>query len=422
MSQIKMPTVTVSMPRLAEGFADGFITVLPDQTDCTAELVTVYWADKAGQRLADYDYLVHARTDGFSFEIDDKDIIISTSYAPTGKPTVLPIPRGRVVPKGAVGLLVEVGAAEAAYVPLPAEPVYLDLGKKAFEFQIMSDLHLNSDRTTIACTHTVATFEDIIAEAHDSVGLMMCGDMTNHGWDEDFDILNALVAEAEGLPPVTYLIGNHDFGHALPDPDHPPYKDFFGEGPLYFDRWISGCHHIFLAFDGVGWRRPIPDEEVAWLREKLAEDADPTKPIFVYCHEPIRNTVAGSTDAGHWWGIENGEEVGKILAAYPQAIFFTGHTHWEFASLDEIYYADERMCNGVNIPCVKELGTPLNRPTADRLTGSEAVFVEVYENGNVLIRGRHTLNHQWVGDYLIGERERNAGSEGNGENEEYAAF
>ena len=401
MSQIKAPIVTVSMPRLAEGFADGTITVTVDPTDLTADTVFVYWADADRQRLAGYNFLTRKRSDGFSAVFEKKEKI-STSYEPTGKPTVLTVPHNRVVPEGAAGLLIEAGAAEPVFVPLPTAPGKVKLGRKLMEFQVASDLHLERGREDPSFLHTAALFEDIAETSPDSAGLMIAGDIMQHSRPYEYDLMNQLVAEARGIPEITAVVGNHDLtGFRLEETEIPAYHSYFGDDPQYFDRWIGGYHFIFLALRPRDTVIPMEEEEVAWLREKLAEDADPSKPIFLFCHEGFKDTVAGCGEDEGWWGISDDGEARSLLTAYPQAILFTGHTHWECASLNQIYYADERMCNGVNTASVSYLWTGLDRAKGEWLDGSEALYVEVYENGSVLIRCRDILRRTWVAEYVI---------------------
>ena len=56
------------------------------------------------------------------------------------------------------------------------------------------------------------------------------------------------------------------------------------------------------------------------------------KPIFVFIHQPLYDTVAGSKPGRGWNGVEQDKQVKDILEKYLQAILFTGHTHWEFGS------------------------------------------------------------------------------------------
>lgn len=399
------PIVSFSMPRLSDGLAEGVISVTPDPSDLTADTVRVYWAGHDCRPLCGRNCLARSRADGFSVRFEDK--IKITSYRPTGRPTVIRIPKNLLVPEGAAGLLVEAGAADMTFVPFETEPGRIAPGRKVLEFQAVSDLHLNTESgggsfpKKIAGIHAAALFEDIPAVSPESIGVMVAGDLTNHGFEGDYNILRDLCASAPAMPPFYCAMGDHDYGWNLPDPDDPPYRHFFGEHPLYYDRWLSGYHFIFLSYEKEGSPCPIPEEELVWLRGKLAENAVPSRPIFLFCHGAVRGTVTGSAPEEGWWGIENGDEVGRILAGYPQAILFSGHSHYETSSPSEIYLADARMCSAVNTASVAYLWTPLDTPEGEYLEGSEGIYAEVYESGDVLIRCRDIMRRTWIAEYII---------------------
>lgn len=62
------------------------------------------------------------------------------------------------------------------------------------------------------------------------------------------------------------------------------------------------------------------------MSDKLKQAAkdDPEKPIFVFHHQPFKDTVYGSE-----WGFDiNRDLFYDTLRNYPQVITFSGHTHY----------------------------------------------------------------------------------------------
>ena len=55
-----------------------------------------------------------------------------------------------------------------------------------------------------------------------------------------------------------------------------------------------------------------------------AVEADPEKPVFVFQHEHVRDTVYGSSKSDGW-GLETFTEV---LSKYPQVVHISGHSHF----------------------------------------------------------------------------------------------
>ena len=385
-------SVELDLPKAAEGFAEGTVTVTLDPNSPAADLIELFWGAEDGKPLKGYGLLARIRPSGYAITEDDGSI---TQKGDPADPTVITLPEGLIIPDGAVSVLAftENERGKSAYVaaPLPETAVAFTLGEPILEFQAVSDLHLTGENDHEHTRHVSAMLGDIARNSPDSVGIMAVGDIAHNGAAGQYKQMLSLASRTKNLPPVVYLIGNHDYIDGNDE-----FLDFVDNGGLWFDKWIDGYHFIYLALVDGDYRTPMPEEEVAWLREKLAEDADPTKPIFLFCHEGIINTVAGCSEEEDWWGITNGEEIGRILADYPQAIFFSGHTHWELLSENEYYPADERMCNGFNTASVGYLWTALDYVGGVKQTGSEGLYVTVYDNGVTLVQGRDFTTKKWV--------------------------
>jgi hypothetical protein len=84
-------------------------------------------------------------------------------------------------------------------------------------------------------------------------------------------------------------------------------------------------------------------------------------------------------------------ELRQILDEYPDAVVFSGHTHWQFDSLQPLLMSSGNTANYLNTASVGYLWTDLDTG----LVGSQGYFVEVYED-YVLIRGRDFAEQKWV--------------------------
>ncbi|WP_179218685.1 metallophosphoesterase [Saccharibacillus sp. O23] len=166
-----------------------------------------------------------------------------------------------------------------------------------------------------------------------------------------------------------------------------------GEAAPYHDHWLGGYHFIFL-----GSESPHPKDcdlsgaQLEWLRDRLGEDASADKPIFVFLHQPLKNTVAGSTEAQGWHGVNQDAALSEALAAYPQAILFSGHTHWQLEAARTMFDGHGRMPSMFNASSVAYLWTDGD----EHLTGSEGLQVEVYAD-RVVARGRDFVRREWIG-------------------------
>ncbi|WP_434748813.1 metallophosphoesterase family protein [Paenibacillus amylolyticus] len=99
----------------------------------------------------------------------------------------------------------------------------------------------------------------------------------------------------------------------------------------YHDHWIDGYHYIFL-----GTEQPHPKD-----CEMSSEQAALDRPIFLFIHQPLMDTVAGSLQTRY--GVNQDAELKAVLAKYPQAILFSGHTHWQLQAPYTMYHGAGRM-------------------------------------------------------------------------------
>ncbi len=147
------------------------------------------------------------------------------------------------------------------------------------------------------------------------------GDISNNGTLSSMKKAKSIMDKAveEGTE-LLCMLGNHEF-YTAPEGTVSRFRDAFGveeRGHVV----VNGFHFIYLSPDASnGW--DFSSSAAKWLSgelEKAAED-DPTRPIFVFEHEHVKDTVYGSQD----WGVS---ALRATLKKYPQVISFTGHSHF----------------------------------------------------------------------------------------------
>lgn len=368
---------------VSKGEADGVINVSFESEVEKGDLYS-FWGDKDGNKLSGYTFLT-------------KQKVNKKTEAK------IKIPANTVIPEGAESIIVYVKSGaettENFVIKLPENAKPVDRENILFDFQVCSDIHIDREFPTYT-EHLNALLDDIAVVAPDSKGVMVVGDISNHGYQEEYDLVKEVLAGKPNHPEMHYVKGNHDVSYGKNNPTFNAqmkiFNKFSGNKSLYYDLWINECHFIFLATDEKGCPTSMPDEEIEWLRETIKVNASPDRPIFVFCHESIQDTVAGSSAAEKWWGIKNGDKVAEILKDYPQACFFTGHSHWILSSKNEMYPADQFMCNAFNTSSLGYLWTGYNIVEGESEEGAEAIYVEVYKD-KVLVRGRDVENGQWIG-------------------------
>jgi Icc protein len=262
-------------------------------------------------------------------------------------------------------------------------------------FQVISDTHVRADDDHLYNRHLELALQDIAASdyATASSGIMHVGDITDHGLAEEYEALQRILAKHhEGLPAIRYTVGNHDVALGKWAYRIASYESVTGMSGTYHDHWINGYHFIFLGTEqGLERFASLSDDQLAWLDEKLGEDAAARNPVFVFLHQPLKDTVAGSLAAQAWFGVEQDEALRAVLLKYPQAILFTGHTHWHLGSAHTMHREGEHGPVMFNAASVAYLW---NDDDA-YVQGSQGYYVEIYADC-VLVRGRNFTDGSWV--------------------------
>lgn len=96
------------------------------------------------------------------------------------------------------------------------------------------------------------------------------------------------------------------------------FKGIFGMNP---DNSFTLNSYSFICISVEEGCR-IKDKKKLWLKSELqkAAEKDPKKPIFVFQHPHLSDTVYGSIG----WG---DDDIISILMDYPQVVDFSGHSH-----------------------------------------------------------------------------------------------
>lgn len=214
--------------------------------------------------------------------------------------------------------------------------------KGSIEFEVLSDIHISTDNQS---NRDSVNFIDAINDTKeffpDSVGIMQSGDFTENGYENQFkgyyDIINEY---GEGLNFLN-ILGNHDVRWKSGwDEIYNRYmnynKPYMGEtdGKVYHNKWIDGYNFIAINTEwDIKDRAYISPEQLVWLDKTMAEGAEDGKPIFIFLHQPTRDTHWNSND----WDVGVQDfALKEVLRKYPQSIMFTGHLHNGLGALEVV--------------------------------------------------------------------------------------
>ena len=383
-----MAPIGATYTPFGNGYAGGTVTVTMPTEALNSYDIVMYWADANGVLEG---YSSHAR-----FKVTSTIV----NYT---------IPKSVIIPKEATRLLVY--AQRSSTGELSSQFVSIDLpegsqmditSNKVTSFFAISDVHIGSAN---GAKHFKLMLAEAIALYPNGVPIYVAGDVTDNGNEGQYVELMALYGEvlsaygkSSAEYPLYLAIGNHDYPSAyhvfleyatLPDGTHPT--------DTCYDFWLDGYHYIFLGSDSPsGLNSYFSAETLAWLDSTLAECRDTSRPIFIFLHQPMYNTVSGSLPGEGWHGVSNEDEFKTVISKYPEIVMFNGHTHWEMNSVGNAFDGTEELPIHIyNCASVSYLWSGYNKVTGENMYGSHGYAVDVYED-RVVIRGRDFVNSLWI--------------------------
>jgi glucan-binding YG repeat protein len=242
--------------------------------------------------------------------------------------------------------------------------------------------------------------EDFKTTAPKYKAIAIVGDLTNQGMVQQYEAFNGILDQY--IPSYTERIltmGNHEFfekkyNTSLTDADMVNrFLQYTGRDRLYYDTWIYGYHFITLGSEfttGGDYNSAfISDEQYKWLEETLAVNASASRPIFVFLHQSIKDTIYGSE---YWSGVSD-TRLAEILRKYPQSILFTGHSHYLLEHPRTLYQDGFTMVNTGAVAYGYYDGGNLNNK-------SQGLLVNVYKD-RVDIKARDFHTSTWINEYSI---------------------
>lgn len=267
-------------------------------------------------------------------------------------------------------------------------------------FAVLGDVHGNVDsfQKAIKDLYTVNPGMD---------ALVLNGDTVDQGIEEQYNSVKKVLSKNKDLLPKTIIrnIGNHEFFNYSEGANSPQqvqtfinrYLEFSGEKKVYHDTWLKGYHFISLGSENSNSKTVnsitafVSKEQQNWLKEKLAENYQKGKPIFVFLHQPLVFQFGDKT----YVGVEQSEQIKEILSQYPEVILFTSHTHKDLGdnSVEENnpFIMIHTGAVGYTIIFDKSSQGGMRRETSY----IKGLYIEVTGN-KVVVKGRDIKEKQWI--------------------------
>ena len=264
-----------------------------------------------------------------------------------------------------------------------------------YNFQVFSDIHIQQGLMN-HYSHLNTALKDVLRFAGNSEAIFTVGDNTNRGQESDYlmlnDIINNVFKDDVVHPNIYFSLGNHEYMYTNSFNDAINlFKEHTNVPNTYYSVDIQECKFIVLGSSVKTVEGSIDEAQITWLKEQLKQ-VDKHKPTFLFLHQPLYNTVSGSLPGQGWDGMRNVSDTLKdILKEYPNAILFTGHTHWTLDSKQPALYGKGSNASFINAASVGYLWNDEDKEEP----GSEGLFIEVYED-YILIKGREFVDKKWV--------------------------
>lgn len=374
------------------GSAAGKLTITSG--DNLPDSYVVYWADKNGA-LAGYTPLASLPVTKAVTEYSVPDTLIPNE---ADRLLVRAVKNGETTQNSVSAML-------------PKDSNDYDLGTLLYEFQVVSDTHVRpvGDGFQGGSNHFASALEDIKTISPDSAGLMINGDVVDDGTVAQYQTWQKILTDAGWtLDKVHCGIGNHEYYIRRSDEDISDeglikrFLEYTNANPdvntIYHDFWLEGAHFIFLGSEALGdhMSATLSDTQLSWLEEKLAEKRDKGRPIYVFLHQGLDNTVSGTFDGVS--DIKQNDKLAAILKKYPEVILFSGHTHADMNGENNMKARDE------DLPSIFNTGAIVNLwENGKQMAGAQGYYVYVFED-KVILRGRDFVNNLWVAaaQYQVG--------------------
>ena len=214
-----------------------------------------------------------------------------------------------------------------------------DTAECLLNIAVISDTHMDGSAARQAVLELAL---NDIAMADYPVDLMIIsGDVTDHGEQEEWETVAAAFANTEYLPEIILAEGNHDTwadaGYDAALENFIYYNEVIAGRTIdkpYYSTEIGGYTFVVMGSEEDHTDAFISEEQIEWLDATLSEASVDGKPIFVISHWPINKTHGlpeswGDEDYDEFTGGfgEQSDQIKAVLEKYENIFFISGHIH-----------------------------------------------------------------------------------------------
>lgn len=336
-------------------------------------------------------------------------------------------------------VLGKIVSAVVAAVMILTTPVNLILGKKTekikdakdgcrLSFFAISDTHIDEKTPFISDTMLEMGLSDMEKAKDRPDAFVIDGDITNHGYYEQWDIFAESMARHDVSDNVFTVVGNHDtWGPNRDDFENPVdgvkptfinySKKVAGReiSEMYYSDIVNGYYFIALGSEEDHTYAYLSDKQLEWFASEMEKASATGLPIFVFLHQSINQTHGlpynwslDEEDPADEGGIgAQSDRVVEILKKYDNVFYISGHIHAGFKNekdkLGAEYTSVEYMKNDngnnitlINIPCF----TNPDVIRGGHIPSGCGYVIEAYDD-SVMIRARNFGAGTWITKYDV---------------------
>ena len=232
----------------------------------------------------------------------------------------------------------------------------------------------------------------------------ICGDISQEGTEEEFQAYAKVAALSKS--PVYATTGNHDCTSFGINPEI--WEKYTGNPPVFEKSVVVDGrteHFLFLGMRRWYFQEPYYYEHVEWLERKLEEYEGERCYVFTHLFFPDRaGNMNGVYPRGNWLSGDQLERLENLCRKYNNTIWFSGHSHWEWAlqkyqDRANVHrdYEDGAPASGWTVhvpgcgcPITSDGTTRVNNPPA-----SEGALIQVYKD-HVVVLGVDLKNGRYL--------------------------
>lgn len=210
--------------------------------------------------------------------------------------------------------------------PRPAEPA----GAPRAVVDVLSDVQGGLANYT-------AAVKQLNAQPEKAGMLVVNGDTVDLGAQALYDEFRATRdATPHASGNYLYSIGNHEmYGPEGSETYIKRWLTFTGQEHVWTERVVDGIPSITInteAYSDVdrGGKEPfvaLSAEQLSWLDSHLAHWAKEGKPVLLYSHLVLPNTVSETHSAWYQNDFNDLEPFNEVVGKYSNVVLFTSHTH-----------------------------------------------------------------------------------------------